>query len=430
MPSFNVSYQNQRGELKMKRWRGRLLVGLLITAFVIAGFGCAAEEEATATPAASVTPTPQVEYLKMGSTAPLTGFGASMGTPLQRTVDLLIDEWNEAGGIVIDGTRYLIDMTWYDDMYDPVQGRTNVERLIYEDNVDYIVGLFGHSLATSVQIINESEILTTTTSTGGTNIISPEIPWTFKTTQGFEVIGVPALRWVMENRDVSKFANIGPETASYLGLGYYLEDACEYLDAEAWVEYYPWGTTDFYPMLNKILPNEPDYFIAMDPSQITQLGELGYDGEMGGILAPFDVNLLIGALGAEIMEGYLTAVVSNPDATSETREFRDKYVEAYGEWDSNALYWNACIEVIIQGIEKAQSVDPADVKAALELMAEEGGTIQLPQGDSYWRGANRFGGLARQLCSPIHMCEVTDGVWQLVDTLPPPANEDLLMPRE
>lgn len=417
----------------MKAWRTILLVGLLILALTIVASACTTEEEATPTPAPTSTPsataTPQVEHLKMGSTAPLTGFGAQMGIPLQRTVDLIVDEWNEAGGIVIDNTRYLIEMAWYDDMYNPVQGRTNVEKLIHEDNVDYIVGLFGHSLATSVQIINESEILTTTTSTGGTDIISPDIPWTFKTTQGFEVVGVPSLRWVMEDRGVSKFATIGPETKSFYGLGYYLEDACDYLGAEAWVEYYPLGTTDFYPMLDKILPNEPDYFVAMDPSQIAQLDERGYDGQIGGILAPFDCNLLIGAMGAERMEGYLTAIVSNPDANEETLAFRDKYVEAYAEWDANALYWNACIEVILQGMEKAQSVDPADVKEALDQMAADGEPIELPQGDAYWRGAERFDGLARQLCSPVHICEVTDGAWQLVEVLPPPSDEDLLMPR-
>jgi branched-chain amino acid transport system substrate-binding protein len=423
-----IKSEPQGGEMRIRKCRGRALIGLFVVALILtASFGCAGEEEIT--PTSTPTPTLQVKYIEMGSTAPLTGIGAPLGLSLQKTVDLIIDEWNQAGGIVIGGTRYLIDMKWYDDMYNPVQGRTNVEKLINEDNVDYIVGLFGHSLATSLQIINENEILTTTTSTGGTDIISPEIPWTFKTTQGFEVVGVPALRWIMGNQSVSKFAAIGLDTKSFRGIGYYLEDAAEFLNAEAWLEYYPAGTTDFYPILNKILPKEPDYFIAMDPSQIRQLDELGYKGKIGGIMAPVDVNTLIGALGAERMEGYLTAVVPNPDANAETKAFRDKYVAKYGSWDANALYWNGCIEAIIQGIEKAQSVEAADVRAALDQMAEDGEAIKLPQGDAYWRGASRFGGLARQLSIPIHICEVKSGAWKVIATLPAPTDSDLLPPR-
>jgi hypothetical protein len=40
------------------------------------------------------------------------------------------------------------------------------------------------------------------------------------------------------------------------------------------------------------------------------------------------------------------------------------------------------IEAIIQGIEKADSIDPTDVILALEEMAENGEPLHLPIGDA------------------------------------------------
>lgn len=406
----------------MKRLSSIALAICLAMILIVAGVGCGNGEEATPTPAG--TPTPQVQYIKMGGTLPLTGLGAYLGVSVQRTVDLVIEEFNTAGGIVIDGVEYLIDMTWYDDQYDPVKGRTNVEKLVNQDKVDYMVGLFGTTLQASSSVFANKDIMVTTTSTGGEDIISPEKPNVFRPYTGATVGAYSIMNWLIDNYGIERFAILQLEIASGIDIVNYYLKVCDDLGVETDVQYVSFFDVDFYPMLTSLMADDPD-LLFVGPDALKQAHELGYAGATTGMLTSVNVAQTVTTAGVENAEGYIMSQNYYWKTNEETTEFHDKYVAKYGEYDEQALSWVGLIEAIIQGIEKADSVDPTDVMLALDEMAENGEPLHLPVGDAYWAGASRYGGLNHQLVTPIFMMDIHDGEARLLEVLPPPSSEEL-----
>jgi len=403
----------------------KLLPIILVVSFsiIIAPIliSCGGGEE----PADTTTETPvQEAYINMGGTLPLTGIGAYLGTPVQRTVDLIIEDFNENGGIDINGVKYLIDMTWYDDAYDPVRGRTNVEKLISEDNVDYLVGLFGSTFSASSSLLADNQVIVTTTSTGGEEIISPEKPYVFRPYVGATVGAYSIMEWLIDNYDIQNFAMLTYETMSSIEIAECYEKVCEDLGVETSVMYYPPLTLDYHTMLTSLLSNDPD-LLFVGPEPLKQARQLGYTGMTTGMLTSTNVGVVVGTAGIEYSEGYFISQNLDWRVTEEATQFHDDYVAKYGEYDDAALSFVGLISAIIQGIEKAESTDPTDVMLALEQMAENNEPIHLPIGDSYWAGEKRYGGLNHQLVMPIHLMDIHNGEPRLLEVLPPPSNDEI-----
>lgn len=89
--------------------------------------------------------------IRIGSTVSATGFAAYLGEPEARTLRMLVDDINEAGGI--EGEK--IRLISYDDGGDPNKARTFATRLIEDDEVVAVVG--GTTTGTSMAIIPVAE---------------------------------------------------------------------------------------------------------------------------------------------------------------------------------------------------------------------------------------------------------------------------------
>ena len=115
--------------------------------------------------------------IRIGSSVSATGFAAYLGEPEARTLRMLVDDINEAGGI--EGEK--IRLISYDDGGDPNKARTFATRLIEDDEVVAIVG--GTTTGTSMAIIpvaEEAEVPFVSLA-GAIEIIKPVRPHTFKT---------------------------------------------------------------------------------------------------------------------------------------------------------------------------------------------------------------------------------------------------------
>ena len=399
------------------------LVTVLLVGVGAGIIGCGGDGGASPTPVES-QPLAE-EYIEMGGTLPLTGIGAYLGLPVQKAVDLVVESFNDGGGIVIDGTRYLINMIWYDDAYDPVRGRTNVEKLVNTDKVDYLIGLFGSTFAASSSVFADKPILVTTTSTGGEEIISHDLPYVFRPYSGATVGAYSIMRWLIDNYGIERFAILTYETKSSIDIAEFYEKVCSDLGVETSSIYYPPITLDYYTMLTTLLADDPD-LLFVGPEPLKQARQLGYEGMTTGMLTSANVGVVVGTAGEEYAEGYFMSQNIDWTATPETIAFHDAFVAKYGEYDDQALSFVGLIEAVIQGIEKAGSVDPTDVMMALDEMATENEPVHLPIGDAYWAGAQRYDGLNHQLVMPIHMMDIHNGEPRLLAVLPPPSDEELV----
>jgi len=103
-----------------------------------------------------VTATPQpTKILKIGVDLPLTGTLFREGEGLQRGYSLWAEEVNRRGGIKVGEDQYLVQLVYYDDKSDPGTAAQLAEKLIIQDEVDFIFGPYGSGLTVAVAAVTE-----------------------------------------------------------------------------------------------------------------------------------------------------------------------------------------------------------------------------------------------------------------------------------
>ncbi|MCP4416460.1 MAG: amino acid ABC transporter substrate-binding protein [Chloroflexi bacterium] len=92
----------------------------------------------------------------LGAAVSETGKYAREGKDTQQGYDTWVN-WvnNEYGGINVGGERYQVEIVYYDDEGDPDTAANLVERLITEDEVDFLLGPYSSGLTMSTSAIAE-----------------------------------------------------------------------------------------------------------------------------------------------------------------------------------------------------------------------------------------------------------------------------------
>ncbi|GAB3364703.1 ABC transporter substrate-binding protein [Modestobacter lapidis] len=130
-----------------------LVVGL---AAVTAIAGCGREESGgdDSSAAPGITDT----TIKVGSSFPLSGPLAGLGTAARGGVLAYLGAVNDAGGVTLsDGVARQIELVDYDDGYDPARAVQNYQRLVDQDEVFGVMQTFG--TATNLAIMERAQQL-------------------------------------------------------------------------------------------------------------------------------------------------------------------------------------------------------------------------------------------------------------------------------
>lgn len=127
--------------------------------------------------AALGTATAAVAEVRIGASLAVTGPASFLGDPEAKTLEMLVEQINAAGGI--QGEE--IALTIYDDGGDPSKARTFATRLVEEDNVVAIIGssTTGATMAMA-PIVGDAEVPMISLA-GGLVIIDPVQDYVFKT---------------------------------------------------------------------------------------------------------------------------------------------------------------------------------------------------------------------------------------------------------
>jgi len=109
------------------------------------------EEEMAEEPASEFAGT-----ITLGAAVSETGNFAREGKDTRQGYDTWLD-WvnNEYGGIKVGDDRYNVEIVYYDDEGDPDTAANLVERLITEDEVDFLLGPYSSGLTMSTSAIAE-----------------------------------------------------------------------------------------------------------------------------------------------------------------------------------------------------------------------------------------------------------------------------------
>jgi len=343
--------------------------------------------------------------LKIGLVAPLTGAGAPWGLCFQKTLQLEAEQYNAAGGLTIEGQKYKVEILSEDDKYSPSEGVTVTNKLIFKDKVKFINGPVGSAVVLATRPAIEANEVISIVSSYTPKALTPDNKFTFRVHPSMgETIG-PMFKWVMDNNPgIKKAGLLGPNDESGWSILAEYKFACKNLGFEVAAEdYFERNTTDYFPILTRVLKNKPD--ILMLDAGTGDLGlilkharQLGFKG-LTISSNPHDAGKLCKVAGKEGAEGHIH---SGPHLVpGAIQKWHDEFAARWKEWDSISILYGDNLDLMVAGIKQANSLDTQKVRSAMETV----NFVSRFYGPVKLGGLKRYG-IAHQLLVPVPISQV------------------------
>lgn len=355
--------------------------------------------------------------IRIGATLSETGPAAFLGDPEAKTLKMLVDKVNAAGGV--NGEE--IALTLYDDGGDPNKARTFATRLVEDDEVAAIIG--GTTTGTTmsiIQVVEDAEIPFISLA-GAIEIIDPVKDWVFKTPHTDRM----ACQKIFEDMKARGITKIGMISGTD-GFGASMRKQClevvsDYGITVAADESYGPTDADMTPQLTNIKNAGVQAVLnpgfGQGPSIVTRnfrqlaIGLPLYQShgvaskgfiDLAGAEAADGVRLP----GTALLVGELLPESDPQKAVVEAykTEFETAYnvpVSTFGGYAADAF------AILIDAIERAGSAEPEAIRDAIEATAGLAGTTGVVT-----MTADDHLGLD---LSAFKMLEIKGGAWTLVE---------------
>lgn len=363
-----------------KRW----LLGILLVLSAALILGCAQQQPTT-------TPTPggkKIETLYFGAPISLSGKFAEEGKASLEGMKIAAKWINDNGGIKVGDTVYKIEIKAYDDESKKENVQSLIERLATVDKVKFILAPYSSGLTLAAAPIAEKYQVLLNSHGGASDYIFEQgyyyvvqtLSPASKYQTGFldmvkaKYPEAKRLALVYEDAEFSRTVHkAAREYAKQIGFEIVYEKT------------YPPGVTDLSPILNELKATKPDVIIggghfADGQLLAKQLAELKINVKAISILVAPTFPAFYEALGnkAEGISGpaqWEIGVKYSPEIARKLgiewygptqEEFINEYRRATGEDPPyQAAEAAAAVLSYAKAIEKAQSLDPAKVREAM-----------------------------------------------------------------
>jgi len=383
-----------------------LISGFLITALLMTTIsGCAK-------PASE----PGAKQLVIGSILPISGPISTVGIAMTRGLELYFDKVNEEGGINIGAEKYMIKFIPEDSKLSPEGASTAARKLVHQDGAKFVFGAVLEPATAAIADVTAAadvaHLIFTINIPGHPVDVGSEKPLTARLLISFDDTHTIGFDYLKEAYPNVKTVAISAPDIGYEGM---IEDAIFTAEARGFkvvhVQKWPFETEDFIPIYTRLLAEKPDAIMAMISGQahyqLMAARQLGFEGPFFSN-APTGPDVFLRVAGAEVSNDVFTNGLNPDDPTEVMQEVMERWQAKYKDdfiSDSIAGWDEAWI--LVQAMEKAQSVDPQAVIAALDSMINMG-DLQTSYGPGYMGGQERFG-INRVLHRPIALTHIKNG---------------------
>jgi branched-chain amino acid transport system substrate-binding protein len=356
--------------------------------------------------------------IRLGSTLSETGPAAFLGDPEAKTLRMLVEEANAAGGI--NGEQ--IELILYDDGGDPNKARTFATRLVEDDEVVAIIG--GTTTGTTMSIIPvvEDAEIPFISLAGGIEIVDPVKEWVFKTPHT-DRMACGKIFEDMQKQGISKIGMISGTD----GFGASMREQCLDVAEEYGIEIladesYGPNDADMTPQLTNIKNTagvqavlNPGF--GQGPSIVTrnfQQLAVGLPLYQSHGVASKSFIELAGASAAEgvRLPGAALLVADllpdddpqKPVVTEYAQAFQAKYDEPVSTFGGHAY---DAFKILTDAITRAGSAEPEAIRDAIEAtsgLVGTAGVVTMAEDDHLGLDLTAF-----------RMLEIHDGNWTLVE---------------
>ena len=359
--------------------------------------------------------------LKIGVLGVMSGPAASWGLVNRYCAETTAQMVNAAGGVEIGGETYDIEIVSIDDKNDPKVAVAGAERLVYEEGIKYIIGPNIDTTAAAIVPVIEK---------GG----AMNIPYAFSkdlysAPRSNSILGMIAsyqagpviYKYLMEKEGVKSVAFVAQNESDSLNQREEGAVAARELglDVVADSDTYETGTTDFFPVMSRLVGLNPDLIVLSGvspsnaPLMIKAARELGYQGLLSTETAQ-DATILSEVAG-DAAEGFISVGGAyTPAIASQTMEdYVAAYKEHVGEWNDEAGTKVYALDIILATLQKAGAKALDDVgafKAAMDGLSVKNPYLKEDK-PLHFVGSGYFG-QKRQISVPMVVNQFKGGSFE------------------
>lgn len=352
--------------------------------------------------------------LKLGMIGVMSGPAAQWGLAIKGATELVAAEANEKGGLQVGSQKCKVSMVAIDSKY-TAEGAAAAGNIMVGQGIKFIIGPVGSPEITGLKPIANRNNLLVMGNGYAKNAIGKEWPLVFHNGPGPGGWAEPIVRFAKTKFNITKVVLIAPNDQG--GTDIASVDAAAYKKngIEAIEEYYQRGTTNFAPMVTRMLNANPNAIdVASAPAGdagviIKQLRQAGFKGPIGRLGGPGTSEIARVAGGYDVLGNfYWYEPVFIDDKVMEMAKEYKRLLNADPPENNLFYQWVSAARMVTKAITKAGTItDTKKVAVALRSLP-----VDDPQmGKGQWIG-QQFYGINQELSFPFGIGLIIDGKLQ------------------
>jgi branched-chain amino acid transport system substrate-binding protein len=350
--------------------------------------------------------------LKLGMVGPLSGAATSWGVALRSGAEFAAAEVNKTGGLPVGAQKCNVSVESYDSKY-TADGAAAGANYLASQNVKFIIGPVGSPEATGIKPVAQRNGQITFNTAYAKNAIEPQYPLAFHELSGPATWAPPLAKAAKEKFGFKSIVCVAPNDQGGTDIASVDAQAYKAAGVKASEEYYQRGTTNFAPIIQRILNQNPD---AVDTASsppadgatiAKQLREAGFTGPIGRLGGPGTAEIIRAVGGIEKLGNFYWLEIVPTDDPG-VKALWSEYKELMGQpAPDNTLMIPAVAStrLLLKAISKAGTTEDATkVAEALRSLPVEDKNL----GKGEWTGEKIYG-INQELSFPVGMGIIADG---------------------
>jgi branched-chain amino acid transport system substrate-binding protein len=352
--------------------------------------------------------------MTLGVVGVLSGPAAQWGLALRGAVEFVAAEANRDGLVKVGGQAAKLNVVAIDSKY-TAEGAAAAANSLAGQSVKIIIGPIGSPEMTGIKPIAARNSMLVMGNGYAKDAIGPRWPLVFHQGPGPSGWAEPIVKLAKDKFGMKSVVVVAPNDQG--GTDIASVDAAAYKKhgVAATEEYYQRGTTNFAPIITRIMNAKPD---AVDTASsppgdagiiVKQLRQAGFEGPIGRLGGPGYSEISRVAGGDEVLKNFYWYEPVFIDANV-LKMAEDYKTLMKAERPENNLFfqWVSATRMVVKAIAKAgTATDTQKVAEALRSLPVEDPNM----GQGHWIG-QKFFGINQELSFPFGVGMVVDGKLQ------------------
>ncbi len=330
---------------------------------------------------------------------------------MKSAAELAAAEVNEEGGVKMGGKTCKVIIVPYDSKY-TADGAAAGSNALAAQDIHLIIGPVGSPEATGIKPVAARNEQIAWNNAYAKNALEPRFPLMFQISPAPFSWADAVIKKALTVFPMKTVALIAPNDQGGTDIADVDADAYKANGVTATKEYYQRGTTNFAPIITRVLASNPDVIdVASSPPGdagviIKQLRLAGFKGAVGRNGGPGTAEILRVTGGLDVLQNFFW-YESVPVDDPKVRAIDDEFRKLLGRDPiGGSSMWGdlPAARMTLKAVAAAGTDDAKAVAVALRAMPVEDPNM----GKGYWSGQKQYG-IAQQLSFPFGIGIIKDG---------------------